>query len=91
MIRIIGGRGSGKTTKLLNLAAENGYTIVAPNERMADFVRHMAVEKGLNVSVISAYELPYRMKGNARQKFLVDELEMFLLSLGIEGYSDRQL
>ena len=90
MIRIIGGRGSGKTTKLLNLAAENGYVIVAPNVRMAEFVRRMAAEKGLNVTVISAHELPYRMKGTVRPKFLVDNLEMFLMSLGIEGYSDEQ-
>ena len=45
MIRVIGTRGSGKTTKLLNLAAENGYVIVEPNAMMADYVRHLAIEK----------------------------------------------
>ena len=88
MIRVIGTRGSGKTTKLLNLAAENGYVIVEPNAMMADYVRHMAIEKGLNVNVISAHELLYRQHGIVREKYLVDELEMFMASLGIVGYSD---
>lgn len=90
MIRIIGTRGSGKTTKLLNIAAENGYVIVEPNAMMADYVRHMATEKGLNVNVIGAHELLYRQHGVVREKYLVDELEMFMASLGIVGYSDRR-
>ena len=88
MIRIIGARGSGKTTKLLSLAEEYGYVIIEPNAIMADRVRHMATEKGLNINVISAHELLYRQHGVIREKYLVDELEMFLASLGIEGYSD---
>lgn len=91
MIRIIGTRGSGKTTKLLNLAAENGYVIVEPNAMMADYARHLAIEKGLNVNVISAYELPYRQHGVVHEKYLVDELELFMASLGIVGYSDGPL
>ena len=90
MIRIIGARGSGKTTKLLNIAEEDGYVIIEPNARMTDYVRHMAAEKGLNVNVISAHELLYRQRGVIREKYLVDELEMFLDSLGIEGYSDGE-
>ena len=91
MIRVIGTRGSGKTTKLLNLAQEEGYVIVEPNAMMADHVRHMAIEKGLNVNVISAHELLYRQHGVLREKYLVDELEMFMESLGIVGYSDGPL
>jgi cytidylate kinase len=91
MIRVIGPRGSGKTTKLLNLAAENGYVIVEPNAMMADRVRHMAIEKGLNVNVIGTHELLYRQRGVVRENYLIDELEMFLVSLGIAGYSDRPL
>ena len=91
MIRVIGTRGSGKTTKLLNLAAENGYVIVEPNAMMADYVRRMAIEKGLNVNVIGAHELLYCQHGIAREKYLVDELEMFMASLGIVGYSDGPL
>ena len=88
MIRIIGTRGSGKTTKLLNLAEENGYVLVEPNARIADYVRHIAAEKGLNVNVISAHELLYRQHGILQEKYLVDELDLFLSSLGVEGYSD---
>jgi len=89
MIRIIGTRGSGKTTKLLNLAEENGYVLVEPNVRMAEYARHMAIEKGLNINIISAHELLYRQHGVLKEKYLVDELEAFLVSLGVEGYSDR--
>jgi len=89
MIQIIGTRGSGKTTKLLNIAEKDGYVLVEPNAMMADHVRHMATEKGLNVNVISAHELLYRQRGVLREKYLVDELELFLASLGIEGYSDE--
>lgn len=91
MIQIIRTRGSGKTTKLLNLAAENGYVIVEPNVMMADYVRRMAIEKGLNVSVITVRELLHRQYGVMREKYLVDELEMFMASLGIVGYSDGPL
>lgn len=91
MIRVIGTRGSGKTTKLLELAEEDGFVLVEPNARMADYVRRMAIEKGLNVNVIGAHELLYRQHGIVREKYLVDELESFLISLGIEGYSDRPL
>jgi predicted AAA+ superfamily ATPase len=88
MIRILGPRRSGKTTKLLNIAAENGYVLVEPNMRMADFVRHMAVENGLNVNVISAHEMLYCQHSALREKYLIDELELTLSSLGVEGYSD---
>ena len=88
MIRVIGTRGSGKTTELLNIAQEEGYVIVEPNAMMADHVRRMATEKGLNVDVIGAHELLYRQNGVKREKYLIDELEMFLSSLGIVGYSN---
>lgn len=91
MIRVIGTRGSGKTEKLLNLAQEEGYVIVEPNAMMADYVRHTAIEKGFNVNVIGAHELLYRQRGVKHEKYLVDELEMFLSSLGIVGYSDGPL
>lgn len=76
---------------MLNLAAENGYVIVAPNQQMANYVRRMAADEGLNVDVISAHEFTYHQHGLERKEFLVDELEMFLSSLGIKGYSDGQL
>ena len=90
MIQIVGTRVSGKTTKLLNLAQKKGYVLVEPNIKMTDCVRRMAIENGLNVNVISAYELLYRRHSNWREKYLIDELELFLSSLGVEGYSDNE-
>ena len=89
MVKITGTRGSGKTTKLLEIAQRDGHIIVEPNARMADYVRHMAVEKGYNVNVISPHELLYRQRGIVKEKYLVDELDMFLHALGIEGYSNE--
>ena len=90
MIKILGRRGSGKTTKLLKLAEEEGYILVEPNERMADYVRHMAKEKGYNKAiVISAHELLCRQHGAIKEKYLVDELELFLITFGVEGYSEN--
>jgi len=88
MIKIIGSRGSGKTTKLLKLAQQDGYIIVEPNMMMCDYVRHMALENGYNVNVISPYDLLYRQNGIIKEKYLVDELDLFLIALGIEGYSN---
>lgn len=88
MIQVIGTRGSGKTTKLLNIAQEEGYVIVEPIEKIADYVRHKATEKGLNVKVITVQELLYCQRGARREKYLIDELDMFLSSLGIVGYSN---
>ena len=91
MIRIIGGRGSGKTTKLLKIAEKDGFVIVEPNAKMADYVRHMATEKGYcKANVISAHELLYHNHGTMHEKYLVDELERFLMALGIEGYSESE-
>ena len=90
MIKIIGSRGSGKTTKLLEIAQRDGHIIVEPNARMVDYVKHMAVEKGYNVNVVSPHDLLYRQHGILKEKFLVDELDMFLIALGIEGYSNGE-
>ena len=90
MIKIIGTRGSGKTTKLLKLAQQDGYIIVEPNMRMCDYVRHMALENGYNVNVICSHELLYRQHGIIKEKYLVDELDSFLIALGIEGYSNGE-
>ena len=88
MIKIIGTRGSGKTTKLFELAQRDGYIIIEPTAMMADYVRHIAIEKGYNVNVIGSHELLYRQHGAIKEKYLVDELDMFLHALGIHGYSN---
>ena len=90
MIRIIGSRGSGKTTKLLKLAKDNGYVVVEPNMRMCDYAKRMAIQKEYNIKVISAHELLIRQHGIREEKYIVDELDLFLSSLGIQGYSNSE-
>lgn len=90
MIEIKGIRGSGKTTKLLYLAQGSGAVIVEPTCKMADFVRNEAKRLGLtNVTVISMHELllPIATSRYNGKKFLIDEIDMFLENLFVEGYS----
>lgn len=51
MIRIIGGRGSGKTTRLIAIAMENHFDIMAPNIPMAESIAATAQKMGLPVKV----------------------------------------
>ena len=90
MIKIIGNRGSGKTTALLSIAQQYGLTVVEPNIRAADFVKRTAKEKGFNmVNIISAHELLYDRIGN-KQQYLIDELDWFLETIGVCGYSNTE-
>lgn len=90
MVEIKGTRGSGKTTKLLYLAQGSGAVIVEPTCKMTDFVRNKAKRLGLtNVTVISMHELllPSATSRYNGKKFLIDEIDMFLENLNVEGYS----
>ena len=53
MKKIIGTRGSGKTTKLIKQAAKENYIIMTATNRQADNVRKQADELGLTVLVTS--------------------------------------
>lgn len=53
MKKIIGSRGSGKTTKLIEQAAKENYVIMTATNRQAENVRKRADELGLTVLVIS--------------------------------------
>jgi cytidylate kinase len=88
MIRIIGTRGSGKTTKLLNLAQREGFVLVEPTFQMADYVSDMAKKNGFDVKVINAHEFMWYKPGHRDDKYVVDELDLFLQMIGIEGYSN---
>ena len=93
MIKVTGKRGSGKTTKLLELAHENGYILIEPNHAIADFARHRAKECGYDdVQVITLNDFwkhnsPF---GNDRN-YLIDELDMCLHYLGVDGYSNTEV
>ena len=53
MKKIIGARGSGKTTKLIKQAAKENYVIMTSTNRQAENVRKRADELGLTVLVTS--------------------------------------
>ena len=53
MKKIIGTRGSGKTTKLIKQAAKENYVIMTATNRQAENVRKQADELGLTVLVTS--------------------------------------
>ena len=53
MKKIIGTRGSGKTTKLIKQAAKENYVIMTATNRQADNVRKQADELGLTVLATS--------------------------------------
>lgn len=90
MIEVLGIRGSGKTSKLIELAAEKGYTIVEPTWAAATAIAERARREGFeNIDIISAsnFIIDKAMFQARERKYLVDELEAFLSVLGIEGYS----
>ena len=56
---------------------------------MADYVERMAKEMGVDVEVISAYEL-FNHRHGRKKKYLVDELDMFLEQFDIVGYTNGE-
>ena len=91
MIKIEGGRGVGKTTKLLFIAADKKYTIIVPTVRHKINVEDMAVKylgKNHDIKIITAYEFfsPY-FRPEKDEKFLVDDLDYVLEDRHIVGYS----
>ena len=91
MIQIIGPRGSGKTTSLLKLAKEHGYVIVEPTKAHTVAIKKIAESRGYQgVCVMSAHEFLDSAVWS-RAKYLIDELDCFLKSMGVCGYSNTVL
>ena len=90
MIKIEKPQGSGKTTELIKIAAEHGYTIVEPTALMADYTKMMAKNLGYHdIQVISAMQfLGGRIHPGGRHDVLIDNLDMFLSVLNVAGYSN---
>ena len=91
MIRIEGGRGVGKTTKLLFIAADKKHTIIVPTVRHKQNVENMAVKflgRDNDIKIITAYEFfsPY-FRPEKDEKFLIDDLEYVLADRHIVVYS----
>ena len=90
MVEIKGVRGSGKTTTLLYLAKGSGAAIVEPTHELTDLAKYNAKRLGLtNVTIISMHEFldPSASIRYKNKKFLIDELDMFLVNLNVEGYT----
>lgn len=93
MIKILGERRSGKTTKLLKLAHENGYILVEPTFRMVEFTERLAKENGYDdVEILHARQFNMRNPGLFMQDYnnhyLIDELDMCLNTMNVVGYSN---
>ena len=92
MYRIIDGRGSGKTSRLMLLAKENGATLVCGNPRAMEAKAHaygiVGIEFMSYEDAIDHMRHPdARGDRNARRKaIVVDELEAFAqCALGMNG------
>ena len=93
VIKVEGTRGSGKTSQLLKLAKEKGYTIIVPTENMVEATREVARNIDcLEVPIISMNtfmdDKVMRSASRNRQLYLVDELNYTLKECGVVGYSN---
>ena len=76
MYRIIDGRGTGKTSRLMLLAKDLGATIVCSNPHaMEQKARAYGI---VGIDFISYSEFTPEKRAGATGKYLIDELEAFL-------------
>lgn len=86
-IEITGPRCSGRTASLLRLARDYGYIVVEPTEECAIAAKKTAESMGCHgVCVLSSDEFLRDSKW-IRCKYLVDDLDWFLKSIGVAGYT----
>ena len=92
MYRIIDGRGSGKTSRLMLLAKENGATLVCSNPRAMEAKAHAYGIVGIDfmsytdaIDHMRNYDSQHTPE-NRRHAMVVDELESFVqCALGMNG------
>ncbi len=85
MMRIIAGpRCSGKTTALIQESAETGVPIIAPSMAMANYIKTIAKEQGMDIPEPTSINKIVN-HGGRPGKYLIDELEMCLRQLGIDA------
>lgn len=90
MIHILGERRSGKTTKLLEKAGicPENYVVVVPNYRMVVFTKEMAKQMKIDVEVITFHEFMNYRYGRKDKKYLIDELDVCLETVGVIAYTN---
>ena len=86
MYRIIDGRGTGKTSRLLLLAKENNGIVVCKNPEM---MREKAYRYGITGIDFIPYHLYLPNERNDERTVFIDELELYLKSWNknIAGYT----
>ena len=94
MKRILGGRGTGKTTKIIQKAIEDDAVIVVPAFRCIDNVLHLAEKLGCKDKVkcitFSQFVNGQTMRILPPDHYYIDELDWCLSSLGVIGYSNTE-
>ena len=89
MIKIVDKRCTGKTTKLLQCAHENGYILVVPNFRALACTVELARKLGYgDVEIITASMFMKNGYSDRDKKYLIDELDWFLDTIDVAGYSN---
>ena len=93
VIKIEGTRGSGKTSQLLKLAKEKGYTLVEPNYYMVEATRKLA--RDIDCLEVPIITMETFMQDNVRRSasrgncaYCIDELDHVLKECGVVGYSN---
>ena len=91
MIKIEDKRGTGKTSRLLLIAKEQGQTIVVPTFRHANYVKDQATRyfgKDHGIKIITAYRFfdPKYSQGK-NERYLIDDLDCVLANYRVAGYS----
>lgn len=87
MLKILGGRGTGKTKALMReVASHPGAVYVCTNP---DAAAYKAKQYGLDITCISVYDL-LEHKKEKYKAYYIDEVETFLrcISGRIQGYTD---
>lgn len=79
---ITGGRGAGKTTKLLSLSQSCGVPMVAPNKQGCRLLKTYANDFGLDIPEPLSYRQLLALPAAARPTFIiVDNADLMLLKL----------
>ena len=81
---IAGPRCSGKTSSLIQVSADTGIPIIAPSMAMANYIKMIAKEQGMNIPEPTSINKIVN-QGGRPGKYLIDELEMCLRQLGIDA------
>ena len=84
---ITGARGSGKTTKLILYARDNGCVLVVPTYRMMKYAYQQALHLHCDdVPIITIDEMLQSSSGE--HKFVIDELDICLKKLNVVAYTN---